>query len=56
MDNSFLTLGTDAGDEMGYFKQILDVAQNKADNVGYAERRAQEMASGDMDEYSLEGK
>ena len=51
-----MTLG-DSGDEMSYFKQLLDNAQIKADNVSYAERRAQEMANGDMDEdYSLEGK
>ena len=52
---SFLTLG-DAGDELSYFKQILDEARSKADNIGYAERRAQEMACGDMEDYSLEGK
>ena len=53
--DSFLTLG-ETGDEMSYFKQLLEVAQEKADNTSYAERRAQEMASGDMEEYSLEGK
>jgi len=53
--DSFLTLG-DTGDELSYFKQLLVVAMEKADNVGYAERRAQEMASADIEDYSLEGK
>ena len=36
---------------------MLEVAQTKAENTGYAERRAQEMANGDMmEDYSLEGK
>ena len=52
---SFLTLGS-SGDEMSYFKQLLDDARSKADNTGYAERRAQEMANGDMEDYSLEGR
>ena len=50
-----MTLG-DTGDELGYLRQLIDVARQKADGVGYAERRAQEMASGDMEDYSLEGK
>ena len=55
--SSFLTLGDTSGDELSYFRQMLEVAQAKTDNVGYAERRAQEMASGDMmEDYSLEGK
>ena len=55
--SSFLTLGDTSGDELSYFRQMLEVAQAKTDNVGYAERRAQEMAGGDMTEdYSLEGK
>ena len=53
---SFLTLGGEAGDELSYFRQILNDAQTKAENIGYAERRAQEMACGDMEDYSLEGK
>lgn len=53
--DSFLTLG-DTSDEMGYFSSILNMAQSKADNTGYAERRAQEMANGDLEDYSLEGK
>ena len=54
---SFLTLGDAADGELSYFKQLLEVAQTKADNCGYAERRAQEMANstgGDMEDYSLE--
>ena len=55
--SSFLTLGDTSGDELSYFRQLLEVAQTKADNAGYAERRAQEMANGDMmEDYSLEGK
>ena len=51
-----MTLGGEAGDELSYFRQILNDAQTKAENIGYAERRAQEMACGDMEDYSLEGK
>ena len=51
---SFLTLGDTSDGELGYFKQLLDVAQTKVENSGYAERRAQEMGSGDMEDYSLE--
>ena len=55
MASSFLTLGDMGDGEMSYFKQLLEVAQTKADNCGYAERRAQEMASvGEMEDYSLE--
>lgn len=54
--SSFLTLGDTSGDELNYFRQLLEVAQTKAENTGYAERRAQEMAGGDMEDYSLEGK
>ena len=55
--SSFLTLGDTSGDELSYFRQMLEVAQVKCDNAGYAERRAQEMAGGDMmEDYSLEGK
>ena len=39
---------------MSYFKQLLEVHSSKTLNVGYAERRAQEMANGDMEDYSLE--
>ena len=57
MDDSFLTLAkNDNGDELSYFKQMLEVAQAKAYNTGYAERRAQEIANGDTEEYSMEGK
>ena len=56
---SFLTLGDTGDGELSYFRQLLEVAQTKADNVGYAERRAQEMANSanddsNYDEYSLE--
>ena len=53
--NSFLTLA-DTGDEMGYFRQVLETAQQKSEEESYAERRAQEMANGDMEDCSLEGK
>lgn len=58
MASSFLTLGDTGDGELSYFKQLLDVAQTKAENCGYAERRAQEMANacGDLDDYTLEGK
>ena len=55
MSHSFLTLG-DTGDELGYFRQLLDVAQQKSQGESYAERRASEMANGDMEDCSLEGK
>lgn len=35
---------------------MLEVAQTKAHNVGYAERRAQEIAMGEAEEYSMEGR
>ena len=52
MDNSFLTLG-DTGDEMSYFRQILQSAQQKSESEGYAERRAAEMANGDPDDCDI---
>ena len=51
---SFLTLGDTGDGELSYFKQLLEVAQQKTEQCGYAERRAQEMGAGDMDDYSLE--
>ena len=56
---SFLTLGDtgDGDDDLSHFRQLLEVAQIKADSCGYAERRAQELAnsSGLMeDNFSLE--
>ena len=38
--SSFLTLGDTSGDELNYFRQMLEVAQVKSENTGYAERRA----------------
>ena len=60
-ESSFLTLGAmDSGqDELSYFRQILEEAQNKAEQESYAERRAQEMAYGggdDADGSFLQGK
>ena len=56
---SFLTLGDmgDGDDDLSHFRQLLEVAQIKAESCGYAERRAQELAnsSGLMeDNFSLE--
>ena len=53
MNNSFLTIA-DTGDEMSYFRQILDTALQKSESETYAERRAAEMASGDPDDCSLD--
>ena len=53
--DSFLTL-SDTGDELSVFRQVLETAQQKAQAESYNERRAQEIASGDMEDCSLEGK
>lgn len=52
--DSFLTLN-DCGDDLGYFKQILESAQQKADLACYGDRRSEEIQRNDM-EVSLEGK
>ena len=53
--DSFLTL-SDTGDELSVFRQVLETAQQKAEAESYNERRAQEIANGDMEDCSLEGK
>ena len=52
--DSFLTL-RDSGDDMGFFKQILESAQHKADLASYGDRRSEEIQRNDMD-VTLEGK
>ena len=52
--DSFLTL-RDCGDDLGFFKQILESAQQKADLACYGDRRSEEIQRNDM-EVSLEGK
>ena len=52
--DSFLTL-RDCGDDLGYFKQILESAQQKADLACYGDRRSEEIQRNDM-EVTLEGK
>lgn len=52
---SFLSLGN-GSDEMPYYKQIIDEAFMKAEQMPYAERRAFEMNSGGQDDFSIEGK
>jgi hypothetical protein len=54
--DSFLSLGG-GSDEIAFYKQIIEDAMQKADQMPYAERRAYEMNSnGDDDEYTIEGK
>ena len=53
--DSFLQIGSGV-DEAGYFKTIIEQARSKTDAISYAERRAQEMAEGDMGDFALEGK
>ena len=54
MNQSFLTLG-DIGDELSYFKQLLEVVQQKIDGDSYAERRSQEIDQTN-EEINFEGK
>jgi hypothetical protein len=54
--DSFLSLGG-GSDEIAFYKQIIDDAMEKSEQIPYAERRAYEMNnSGDDDEYTIEGK
>lgn len=52
---SFLSLGQ-GSDEIAFYKQIIDEATTKADQMPYAERRAYEMNNGGDDDFCLEGK
>ena len=53
---SFISLGG-GSDEIAFYKQIIDDAMEKVEQMPYAERRAYEMnTSGDDDEYTIEGK
>ena len=54
--DSFLSLGG-GSDEIAFYKQIIEDAMQKSEQMPYAERRAYEMnTNGDDDEYTIEGK
>lgn len=52
--DSFLQLG-ETGEELTYFKEMIDSISNKTNDLSYAERRAQEI-NGETEDVSLEGK